>query len=304
MKSEESGNTSISIGVVTHQRSAAFAKMLVALKASVEKYKDTCELIVANNSGSVEHAAVAAVVDDSAIRDSCNVRIIDSPENSISVGRNIVLDHARYQHIAFIDDDEYPVESWLVDLLNISRVYDCEVVAGPILPIFLPGTAKWIANTDLHNTQKLKTGDTIDYAASGNFLFNREGVEDIRFRHEFGKSGGEDTDYFLQLKDRNHTMCWSESSIVFEDIPADKATAGYMIRRFMTQGRNYRNILEQRNELGNRWIFLTRAFVQASIGLCIGGLFLILRPDNAGYWLKAGFANLGKVIDPKLSLYG
>ena len=43
--------------------------------------------------------------------------IIHSPERNLSLSRNLGADAARGDVIAFIDDDAYPIESWLADLV-------------------------------------------------------------------------------------------------------------------------------------------------------------------------------------------
>ena len=294
----------LSIGVVTHQRAQAFSKLLKYLRVAVERYPSRCELVVANNSGEDAHDLIAGLVDASGICDACECRIADSVENSISIGRNLVLDHVLNQHLVFVDDDEYPVPHWLTSLAECMREYQCALIAGPILPVFPADAPVWIQALDLHNTQGLRSGDPIDYTATGNFLMNRAGVEDIRFDARFGKTGGGDTDFFLRLKDKGLEMRWCEHAVVYEDIPADKATAQRIIHRFMAQGRNYRTILQARGEIGFFPAFAARATVLSGIALSIGGVLLLLRPRSAGGWLKRGFANLGKIKSLDKLLYG
>ncbi len=293
----------LSIGVVTHERADAFSKLLTYLKFAIKRYPATCELVVANNSGQAANALIRRLVEASNIESVCNVQLLDSPENSISVGRNLVLDHASEPLLVFVDDDEYPVETWLLSLMDTMRKYDCELVAGPIIPVYPTSAAAWIRSVDLHNTQALKSGDTLDYAATGNFLINREGVDELRFATAFGMTGGEDTEYFLRLKDRGLVMRWCSAAIVHEDIPENKANAKYMIHRFMTQGRNYRNIREQRDELGSVVWFYARALTLAVVALVVSSVFLMVRPEYAGNWIKRGFANLGKIVPPVRALY-
>lgn len=293
----------LSVGVVTYERSAAFNKMLGYMKQALESYPVRCEFIIANNSGPTAYPLVASSVSDSGIKDVCDCQVVNSPENSISVGRNVVLEHASHDLLAFIDDDEYPVESWLVELVDAMNNHHFDMVAGPIIPVFQDSAPTWIKSLDLHNTVGKHTGGRLDYAATGNVLINRQSVSDVRFDNSFGKSGGEDTEFFLRLKDRGLSLCWSAEAIVEEDIPAEKATTAYMIRRFMTQGRNYRTILEQRREIQYPVIFTLRAALLAVAGLSIGVVLLVIRPGNAGKWLKRGFSNLGKIIDLQNRLY-
>ena len=293
----------LSIGVVTHKRAKAFSKLLQHLRLAVEQYPSSCELVVANNSGKDAHDLIVELLDASGIGDACEYRVLDGTENSISIGRNLILDNARHPHLAFIDDDEYPMSHWLTSLVECMHDYQCALVAGPIVPIFPEQTPLWIKTVDVHNTQGLHSGDSIDYASSGNFLMTRDGVEDLRFEARFGRTGGEDTDFFLRLKDKGLQMRWSEQSVVYEDIPPCKATAQRMIHRFMSQGRIYRTIREARGEIGSFPIFALRAATLSCLALTIGGVLLLIRPRLAGNWLKRGFANLGKIRTPEKPMY-
>lgn len=293
----------LSIGVVTHDRAVAFSKLLQYLIPAIDVYGIRCEVIVVNNSGHTAHDQIESIVSDSEIRTVCECRVMDSNKNNISTGRNIVMDNARETHLVFVDDDEYPISTWLITLVDAMLSLDCKLIAGPILPVF-PETAKtWVKAIDLHNTDGLTTGDSINYAASGNFLINRKGVEDLKFDESFGKSGGEDTDFFLQLKDRGHLLYWCSEAIVYEDIPVSKSTPEYMIKRFITQGRSYRNIREIRGELQNPFLFTLRAVMLASTSIVIAKMLMQVRPVSAAKWMKRGYSNLGKIIQPDRHLY-
>lgn len=293
----------LSIGVVTHDRAVAFSKLLHYLIPAIEEYGHRCEVIVANNSGSAAHDHIEAIVAESGLRTICVCRVIDSVRNNISTGRNIVLENAREEHLVFVDDDEYPVSTWLVALLEAMHKLDCNLVAGPILPVFPSAAPKWVKAVDLHNTEGLATGDPIDYAASGNFLMHRKGVEDLRFGESFGKSGGEDTEFFLQLKDKGRQLFWCSEAIVYEDIPANKSTPEYMIQRFMTQGRSYRDIMQQRGGIQNPTLFTFRAAFLAFVSILIAKILVLIKPVSAARWMKRGYSNLGKFIQPDRHLY-
>ena len=289
--------------MVTHDRAVAFSKLLQYLVPAVREYGQRCEVIVANNSGPAAHDHIDAIVAESGVRAVCECRVIDSSQNNISTGRNIVLDSANEEHLVFVDDDEYPVSTWLVALLETMYKLDCKLVAGPILPVFPSVAPEWVRAVDLHNTEGLVTGDPIDYAASGNFLMHRKGVESLRFGESFGKSGGEDTEFFLQLKDQGYQLFWCREAIVYEDIPAAKSTPEYMRQRFMTQGRSYRNIMEQRGEIQSLFFFTLRAAVLALVSIGIAKILIRIKPIAAARWMKRGYSNLGKFIQPDRHLY-
>lgn len=293
----------LSIGVVTHDRSVAFSKLLKFLIPAIQQYGSHCEVVVANNSGPTAHQLVESIVDNSELRQVCECRVIDSNQNNISTGRNVVLSHANEDILVFVDDDEYPEPTWLIALVDALQDYGCKLVAGPILPVFLPSAPQWVQAVDLHNTHNHVSGAVIDYAASGNFIMNRKGIKTIQFNESFGKSGGEDTEFFLKLKDKGYELRWCAEAIVYEDIPLAKSSPNYMIHRFMTQGRSYRTIKEQRGEVASVLVFVLRAAVIASFSITVAWVLMRTRPSVAAKWMKRGYSNLGKITQPKGHLY-
>jgi len=212
---------SLTVGVVTHDRSNAFAKCLEHLKASIIRYGSPVQLVVANNSGVIKRGLVKTSLRGTGIESVCDCDIVDSPINSISVGRNLILDNALHNVIVFLDDDEYPQDEWLLQLVSAHQEYGSPLIAGPIIPIYPGESSGWVKHVDLHNSGDLKSGDKIEYAASGNFLFDQTGAEDLRFNEAYGKSGGEDTDFFLRLRDLGFEIVWCKEAYVLEDIPRD-----------------------------------------------------------------------------------
>jgi len=214
-----------------------------------------------------------------------------------------VLDAARPGLLVFVDDDEYPVEDWLTQLVKAQQQYGCAMVAGPIIPVFDDSTSKWIKSIDLHNIKGLTTGDGLDYAAAGNFMMDTKSAPDIRFAEAYGKSGGEDTDFFLRLKDRGLEMRWCSEAKVLEDIPPAKAKARYMISRFMTQGANYRTIMNERGDISSPVWFSLRAFLIFAVSILVALVLIPVKHQDAGKWMKRAFANLGKLVHPQRLFY-
>ena len=132
---------------------------------------------------------------------------------------------------------------------------------------------------------------------------NRRGMELLLFSELFSKSGGEDTEFFLRLGDNGYRICWCADAVVYEDIPKEKATPEFVISRFMTQGRTYRDILVHRGEIRSKPLFLLRDGVFAIISISIANCLLPLMPKMSASWFKRGYSNLGKIIHPGVNLY-
>lgn len=300
-----SSQPSLSIGVITtDQRTVAFAKLLEYLKPAIQHYAGECELVVVNNSGKAVHAAIEAMVQASGLRDVCPCSVFDAPKNNIATGRNLLLDRSRHALLVLVDDDEYPTPSWLSALVDVRDDHHCGAVAGPIVPVFAPGTTHWVRSVDIHNARGLSRGDLIDFAASGNVLISKPDTHGLRFDEDYGKSGGSDTEYFLRLQDAGVLLRWAPAAVVHEDIPAARSTVRYTLRRCLIQGRNYRRILQQRRAIRSKPLFLARALLVVLMSLPIGLVLMAIGHDAAGVWMKRAFSNIGKLYSPGAMLYG
>lgn len=294
----------LSIGIVTHDRLVSLRKLFTYLVPAITAYGARCEVVVANNRGEEDLEKINSILIDTGISKLCTCQIVVTKKNNISTGRNAILDNAREVHVVFIDDDEYPDVNWLVELVNTMERLNCHLVAGPIIPMFPGNTDKWVRHVDLHNIKGKITGDCIDYAASGNLLINRQGVEDVLFLEDLGSSGGEDTEFFLRMRDLGYFLYWSSESIVFEDIPYSRSSAAYMIKKFKSQGRIYRSILEMRDEIDRKIIFIIRSGLVTIVSLTIAWSLLYFFPSFAAAWMKRGYSNLGKFTKIDHDLYG
>ncbi len=302
----------LTVGVITHDRSSLFGNLLVYLKVAIAYVHEQadgagigkCTVLVVNNSGAPSRDVVQKIIDESGIEDVCSVNIIDSPENNIAVGRNLVLDNVQSRWLVFVDDDEYPIPDWLCKLHMQQQISGSAVVAGPIDPVYPEGTSNWVAAVDLHNKGNLKTGDRPPRVATGNCLLDMEQIGEQRFDSEFGLTGGSDALFFEQLADRGLHIVWREDAIVHETIPASRASSKYMMFRCMTQGQNFKRVVLRKAGFTQKLVFMLKAMLVAPIGLVVGILALPLNVQVSALWLKRGFTNLGKLIKPSKRLYG
>jgi len=148
---------SVTVGVITHKGSYQYLNnFLELLSIPLQKYQiwsdKSVELVLVNNSGVEHNHTVKSILSGSSILDTCTCTLLDSPQNNIATGRNIVLDNSKYRLVAFIDDDEIPTERWLIELATIFLKHQCAVVTAPVHPKFPENTQRWLKELDLHNT--------------------------------------------------------------------------------------------------------------------------------------------------------
>jgi succinoglycan biosynthesis protein ExoM len=176
------------------------------------------------------------------------------PRKNIALARNKALENAQGEFIAFIDDDEFPAEDWLVNLLRACQEFDVAGVLGPVKPHFEEPPPDWIVKGRFCDRPELVTGTKIDWdkGRTGNLLFRRSILNEIRyaFDAEFG-TGGEDKDFFLRMTERGNVFVWCNEAVVYETVHPNRLRRSFMLKRALLRGKN---ILK--HPAGRSWILM------------------------------------------------
>jgi succinoglycan biosynthesis protein ExoM len=164
------------------------------------------------------------------------IRYVHAPEQNISIARNACLDAADTRWIAFIDDDEIATVDWLRQLIAARDGY--EVVFGRSRAMLDgPDVPGWMREGRFHDNA---IGDR-DGAFNGytcNVLINRDFLiaHGIRFLEALGRTGGEDTVLFDDVRKAGGRACYAAEAIVDEEVPPRRATLGWLARRRFRAG--------------------------------------------------------------------
>lgn len=161
------------------------------------------------------------------------------PRRGIPIARNRCLASvdAGTEFVVFIDDDEWPDPFWLDELLETQRRFGADVVTGPVLQELQEDCARWIRDGGFFACSRQKTGSPVDYFGNGNVLlrfdvFRRVGV----FDEQLALTGGEDTHLSMRLRRCGLRMVWADEAIAYEQVPAARASAGWLLRRAYRTG--------------------------------------------------------------------
>lgn len=198
----------------------------------------TFSIVVVDN----DHAESGKrIVDEFTTRSSLQVCYCAEPRRNIALARNMAIANGRGNFVAFIDDDEFPKRKWLRNLFTTCHEYDASGVLGPVKPFFPQSPPAWIVKGRFAERPTYPTGYVLHRRQSrtGNVLFKKEIVqgEDVVFRPQFG-SGGEDVDFFERMIKKGCVFVWCNEAEVFEEVPWDRCTRKYHIRRALLRGRN------------------------------------------------------------------
>jgi succinoglycan biosynthesis protein ExoM len=162
----------------------------------------------------------------------------NEPLQNIARARNKAVEIATGEFIAFIDDDEFPGESWLLEMFQAFMRYDVDGVLGPVLRHFDETPPRWLLKSNFYVRPRHETGFVMEWTEcrTGNVLLDRRvfGVGEIPFHPEFRT--GEDRDFFRRKIDQGRTFIWCNEAPVYETVPPSRWKYGFMLRRALLRG--------------------------------------------------------------------
>ena len=239
----------IDICVCTYKRPELLKRLLDSLVAQETEGEFTFVINVADNDANGSAEALVKTFAAAGHR----IRYAIEPQQSVSLARNKSLSLATGDYVATTDDDLYADPCWLLSLYRALKVHQADVVHGPVKPEFLPKTPIYIRRCRIFDRPSPPTGSTESYVfTTANSLFRRElmvGME-LPFDPKFGKTGGEDTAFFLQLQQRGCKMIWCREAVVIGPVPPQRAQLRWIIRRSFRYGNTH---LRQKRRTLAQW---------------------------------------------------
>ena len=239
---------SVSIVVATIDRLEAVELCLDRLHALLDV---AVEAIVVIGPGGDEVAEQLAQRSDIAA-------LIRNPDRNLSKSRNMALSVARGEFVAFIDDDAYPTEWWLEDLLGEFEDEEVLAVGGTVYDYTgytyqmrygrctNAGDATPVNAPPLIGLSECPSAQTFTYATGGNFIARTQGLLDL---------GGfdEQFDYYLEEAD----LC---RRILDAGYIVRVLDAGQIFHKFLPSAirSSARVALDRRSILVNRAYFAAR----------------------------------------------
>lgn len=194
-------------------------------------------LIVADN----DEEPTAREVVEAAGSGPREVVYVHAPARNISIARNACLAAARGEWVAFIDDDELPTPGWLTALVAEAKKGRWDAVLGPVEARYPKNAPGWMARGGFHSTRPVWVKGEIQTGYTGNVLLRRAAVErlHLRFAEEFGRTGGEDLDFFYRLRDWGGRIGFAPQAIAYERVESGRASLKWLMRRNFRAGQSH-----------------------------------------------------------------
>jgi succinoglycan biosynthesis protein ExoM len=287
----------VSIIIPTFRRPALLRAAIASLLAQ-QKLDASAEIVVIDNDPA---GSAAEVVTELAPGSPLELRYLREPRPGISHARNAGVAASRGFYVAFLDDDEAASPLWLASFLAAMREHVTDIVVGPVRPAFpagavVPAYARRIYERDAGTA----TGQAIEWSGIGNSLLRRDRcfAAAVPFDPQLGLSGGEDTIFLARLRERGRRVVWCAEAVVTEDIPADKLTPGYLLRRAFRAGQTTAFLPSALHR--PRWGAVLRWMLIGAAQVCVYGVGSVaLRLLGREAWLSAmakAASGAGKVM--------
>jgi glycosyltransferase involved in cell wall biosynthesis len=268
----------ITVCICTFKRPSFLERVLEQLNRQITDGQFTYSIVVADNDSQESARTVV-----SRFASSANVPIkycVERRQN-IPLARNQAVRNATGQYIAFLDDDEVPIERWLLFLYRACIHYDADGVLGSAKPLYEGEPPNWIVKGRFYERAVHATGFVIDWrqGRTGNVLL-KQGMfsyDKEPFRPEF--LTGEDQDFFRRMIGRGHSFVWCDEALTHEIIPPIRLRGKISISHPTSL------IFE-----------MTKSIFAVALYTMLLPLFLLLGQDAFMRYLVKIFDHLGKLL--------
>jgi len=228
-----------SVAICTFERPELTISLVSHLASRVH---ENAEILVVDNS--IGKEAYSLIVESVSDR---RVTLERSAPPGLSRARNRALDSAKYDVVAFLDDDAKPHESWFKSLLQLTKQEFC-LAGGPVFPEWpVTGRPHWLPESLLGAYSVLDLGSKArqlrshEYALGANMVIHRDAISDLRFSTDLGRVGhslisGEEVAFQDQLADLGAERIYVPGLAVNHAVPHERVSQAWLRRRMFAQG--------------------------------------------------------------------
>jgi succinoglycan biosynthesis protein ExoM len=295
----------ISIVICTLRRVQQLKEAVLSCLALCSQDRFSLEIIIVDNS---PEAGAADLVKTLAAEASATIRYLHEPRTNVAYARNTGIAAAQAPLIAFVDDDMRLSPQWLPSVMRTMVSQNADALVGAIQPIAerpdQGSDARILSfySRDLGLSEggriKCRRSGYISGIGTGNSVLRRATciISTEPFDPAFG-NGGEDTDFFLRLGQRNLNVVWSADSLAYEIVSSARATLSFVTHRAFRGSQNYARALIKNSH--RRWLtasILTGiGAVQGVVHMACYAVLVLVRSEAAQYAGLSAACHLGKI---------
>jgi succinoglycan biosynthesis protein ExoM len=236
----------ISVCIPTYQRNQMLEHLLRNLELQeTEEQFDFSIVVIDNDAAGPARETVMKLKTETGMDITYDIE----PEQTIPAARNRALLLAKGNYIAIIDDDEFPLQRWLITMYRAIHAFNVDGALGPVYPFFEQKPPSWLVKSGFCERPVHRTGTLLqwDQTRTGNVLLKKEVFDkrclsfDLKFR-----TGGSDREFFKTAMGTGCRFIAVEEAPVYEIVPPERWTKQYYLKRALVNGANaYRNGLSE-----------------------------------------------------------
>ena len=295
----------VDIAICTFRRNSVFDTLDSIARQAVPG-GITLSVIVADND---HHPLLAEQLQAAARRTGLVIRYVHAPACNISIARNACLSAATGDVLILIDDDELADPDWLMDLLETTKRNQAGVVFGPARAIYPDDSPEWMRCNDFHSNIPAANRGVVETGYSSNALLDLRlpQIRRARFNEAFGRTGGEDTDFFFRLHRAGVPMTISHGAVVREPVAPSRMSFRWILHRRYSAGRIYGHCAMIGASMSMTGLAVSSSLVKSGVcGVCAAAF--ALAPRRAAFWIMRSSFHFGVAAGalraPRREVYG
>ena len=241
--------TRFSVVICTRNRMRFLAQAIesvISQNYDVDRY----ELIIIDNGPSTD---IRRLVEEYSETAPVTISYYVEPRLGVSFARNLGIERARYEYVAFLDDDAVAEQDWLAAFDYAIREYGAVAAGGPVEPVFEAGTelpAGWNEIRKLYGFDHgtLYPGQTVVrihwplWLGGGNSVYSKELIQNHgSFRTDFGPRGGHyriaaDVDLNVRLEHAGVPIYYVANAKIRHNLAEERFSKRFIWRRMYCAG--------------------------------------------------------------------
>ncbi|NCD01145.1 glycosyltransferase family 2 protein [bacterium] len=239
----------LSVIISTYNREKYLSYALQSLVKQTAKKDEFEVLIIDNNSTDNTKKTIKNY------KKKLPLKYFLEKKQGVSHARNRGIKEAKYNFIAFLDDDGKASENWIKNALNIIKTERPQIFGGPIYPYYENSKPKWFK--DIYeirtNGKNIKKLNKKEYLSGSNIFFNKKIFKKIGlFDTNLGlinkkMSFGEETKLQLIANDKKIDRFYYPKLLIYHLTPTIKMKIMYIFKRYWAIQKSSIKIFKQKN---------------------------------------------------------
>jgi glucosyl-dolichyl phosphate glucuronosyltransferase len=233
----------ISVIICTFNRHELLLEAIMSIELQDLPHQEY-ELIIVDNSDDVE----ARELFREGLQISCAYRYVDEARPGLSRARNIGIEAAQAEFVAFMDDDAKASAGWLRHILDaFSSHEDAGVVGGPVRPIWTARRPAWLTPqlesylTIIDRGEEVRNLPAAEWLSGTNIAFRtRAVVEAGLFSENLGRVGrlllsNEELLVTKRIRDLGYRVVYDPKIEMHHRVHAERVSQSWLRRRVFWQ---------------------------------------------------------------------